>query len=458
MSIRTFYNRGLPPLIKACLLASASVFASVTSSMAQSEAPLVVSLSKDTPERTPGLKPDPKSLEGGIWGEAAKAEREAKTSGERNSDPALEAYVSGVESRLAGPFSSDIRLYVMDRPFFNATVSPNGYAEVWSGLLLRVETEDQLAFVLGHETGHFRHSHSLKRYQEMKNGQNAALAVSLVIAVAGAAASANATSYQSLNNINGITNGLINVTYLGTVAVLMSYSRETEAQADAYGLSYASQNGYFPGAGGQLWQALINETAASDSDKVRRSGSRNNIFGSHPLERDRVDALNSQDRQAHGGMVSTRTEADEKLARLAYRGHIRPFLGRWLKDDLRRKDYGQTIFVINRLAIDGEDAGVLSFYKAEAYRLRGKPDDLNAALDCYLTALKAPDAPVETQRQLGDLYRRIGNPTAALAAFNAYLAAAPDAEDAWMVQDQIDTINKAAAAAAPAATTTSQGE
>lgn len=455
MRTRRVYKKTLVALAQVCLL---STVLATTPALAQDATPLVVNLAKDTPERTPGVKPDSKSLEGGIWGEATKAEHEAKSSGERNVDPQLEAYVGGVESKLAGPFAGDIRLYVMDRPFFNASVSPNGYAEVWSGLLLRAETEDQLAFVLGHETGHFRHSHSLKRYQEMKNGSNAALAVSLVIAVAGAAAQANAGSYQAMQNINNVTSGLINVTYLGTIAVLMSYSRETEAQADAYGMTYATQDGYFPGAGAQLWQALINETKASDYDKVRRSGSRNNIFGTHPLENDRIDALNTQDRQAHGGKLSTRSDADEKAARLAYREHIRPFLGSWLKDDLRRKDYGQTIYVINRLAQDGEDRGVLAFYKGEAYRMRGKADDLTAALDCYLTALKAFDAPVETQRQLGDLYRRMGNSAAAVTAFNAYLAAAPNAEDAWMVQDQVDTITKTLPAAAPAPAALSQGE
>ena len=461
MTTRSHSNTALIALAQACLLGAAAVSVTPLPAMAQDTAPLVVNLSGDSPERTPGARPDPKSVEGGIWADADKAEHAANSSGERDPDPALRAYVSSVEAKVAGPFAGDIRLSVMDRPFFNAEVNPNGYAEVWSGLLLRAQTEDQLAFVLGHETAHFRHSHGMKRYKELKDNAHTMVAVTAVIAVVAVGAAANSSGYASngtyysgYDTYGDLGGTLIDVSYLASVAALMSYSRETEAEADAYGLSYASQAGYFSGGGAQLWQDLLDETAASDSTKVRRSVTRNNFFGSHPLETDRVDALNAQDRKMHGGAPSTRSDADEKAARLAYREHIRPFLGSWLKDDLRRKDYGQTIFLINRMAIDGQDMGVLNFYKGEAYRLRGKPEDQNAALDCYQTALKNSDAPPETQRQLGDVYRHMGNSAEALNAFKAYLALAPQANDAWIVQDEVDTLSKSLSAAAPVSTPT----
>lgn len=464
MTLRKNSRRALVALVQLSLIASALAPAATMPAMAQDGAqdstPLIVNLKNDSPERVPGAKPDPKSIEGGIWADADKAEHQAKSSGERNSDPALDAYISSVEAKVACPFSGDIRALVMDRPFFNADVNPNGYAEVWSGLLLRAQTEDQLAFVLGHETGHFRHSHSLKRYHELKAGNDAFMVGSAVLLLALAGAAANSGGYGSngYHDYNSYGSGLIDVGYLGTVAVLMSYSRESEAQADAYGLQYATQAGYFPGAGVQIWRGLLDEIAASDDPKVRKLGTRINIFGSHPLETDRIDALNAEDRAAHGGQLSARSEDDEKAARLAYRAHIRPFLGAWLKDDLRRKDYGETLFLIGRLAQDGEDPGVLNFYKGEAYRERGRPDDLQSALAAYQTAAQAPDAPKETPRQIGDVYRRLGDNASAVKAYQAYLTASPDASDAWMVQDEVDTLNKNLSAGAPATATPSQGE
>ncbi|MCR6658340.1 MAG: M48 family metallopeptidase [Asticcacaulis sp.] len=407
-------------------------------------------LDRDMPERIPGARPDPKSLEGGIWADSAKAERLAKTSGERDTDPALEAYISGVEAGVAGPFAGDIRMYVMDRPFFNASVSPNGYGEVWSGLLLRCETEDELAFVLGHETGHFRHSHGLKRYQEVKSGSNAAMVAMLVIGVAAAASAAASTpAGTTYRPVGGYSGTLIDLTYLGTIAVLMGYSRDTEAQADAYGLIYENKAGYFTGSGAALWTRMIEETQASDYEKVRRLPTRTNVFGSHPLESDRITLLNALDRQLHGGALASQDVAEAKAARAAYRAHVRPYLGRWLKDDLRRQDYGQTLYLIDHLSVDGEDAGLLNFYRGEALRLRGHTDDLPQALAAYKAALKSPDAPVETWRQLGDVYRHAGQTTEAQDAYRAYLAAAPTASDAWMIQDEIDTIAKTTPAETP---------
>ena len=418
--------------------------------------PLAANLAQDSPERAPAQKPDSKTLEGGLWAESLKAEQQAKTSGERDLDPALNAYVDGIMTKLAGPYAGEVRVYVMDRPFFNAQVAPNGYAEVWTGLLLRVDTEDQLAFVLGHEFGHFRHSHVLKTYQEMKDSQNAAMAASLLIAAVGVGAELNAGSYQAIRDINSVTNGLISVTYLGTIAALMSYSRETEADADAYGMIYARQAGWYTGGNAELWQDVMDETKASGFEKVRRGPSRINIFRDHPLEADRLAALTAQDKGFNHGTPSTRTQEETRAARLAYRAHIRPYLGAWLKDDLRRQDYGQTLFIIERLSRDGEDLGVLDFYRGEAYRLRdrqGTPDR-DDAVRAYKSALQSPDAPKETWRQLGEIYRRDNQTADAVAAFKTYLGLAPDASDAWMVQDELDTLVKTQSAAATTPTST----
>lgn len=414
---------------------------------AQTDAPpLVVNLGNDSPERQPGQKPVPNSLEAGIWAETAKVEHDARTSGERDTDPALEAYIGGVLTRVAGPFSGDVRLYVMDRPFFNASMAATGYTEVWTGLLLRCETEDDLAFVLGHESGHFRHSHVMRQYQAMKDGQNAALAASILLSAVALGASLNANSYSAIRDINNVTSGLVNLTYLGTIAALMNYSRDMEAQADAYGLIYARAANYYTGSAADLWRERLNETAASDYEKVRRSPSRINVFGDHPLEADRITALNARDLSLNGGKASFRSPEDSKAARAAYRDHIRPWLGAWLKDDLRRQDYGQTLYIIGRLSRDGLDPGLLNFYKGEALRLRGKRgaegSDMENAITAYKAALENPDAPKETWRQLGDVYRHFGMNTDAVDAFKHYIALAPDAQDAWMVQDQIDTLSR----------------
>ena len=360
-----------------------------------------VDLTSDGPLRAVGAKPVAKSLEDGIWVETDKAEFKAKSSGERTRQAALETYVQSVMNKVMGPHQGEARVYVMERPFFNATMAPNGYTEVWTGLLLRAQTEDELAFVLGHEAGHYLHSHSLRAYQGFKDRQNAALAASIVISIVAMGAAANANSYNAASNISNAASGLIDIVYLGTIAAYFGYSRETEGFADVYGHSLASGAGYDATAGETIWQGRLSETSASDYEKVRNSPTRINIFGSHPLESQRIDVLKSYNKALSQKIAKPLTAEDKRAARTSYRTQIRPYLGAWLKDDLRRQDYGQTLHIINALSIDGLDMGLLNFYKGEALRLRAKNDDLKMALAAYQSALAAPDAPPQAHRQMG---------------------------------------------------------
>lgn len=401
-------------------------------------------------ERRPGQTPEAGTLEFSIWEETKKAERDARTSGERNHDPALNAYVQSVLDRVTGDYKGDLRLYVMDRPFFNASMAPNGYTEVWTGLLLRAQTEDELAFVLGHEFAHYRLNHSVKAFENAKSNQNAATAATVVIAVLGAGAAANAGTYSAARDISNLTRGLIDVVYLGSIAAYFAYSRDNESEADANGDIYAHQAGYDPHAASRIWTYIIDENAASDYERTRNRGGRINVFGSHPLEQERVTALSQQ---ADGFKVAEDSPDILKQKRAAYREHIRPYLGKWLKDDLRRQDYGQTLFLISRLGQDGLDPGVLGFFEGEAHRLRAKDNmgsqDLLAAANAYAKAVSFPDAPPETWRQLGEVYRRMGRSTDAIAAFDAYLKKNPQAEDGWMIEDMLTSLKKVPAPATP---------
>ncbi|KAF0185360.1 MAG: peptidase m48 ste24p [Hyphomonadaceae bacterium] len=399
-----------------------------------------VDLSRENPLRSNNQQPIANSLEAGIWSEASKVELKASTSGERTSHRELETYVQSVVARILGARSMEVRTYVMERPFFNASVAPNGYTEVWTGLLLRVQSEDELAFVLGHEAGHYLRSHSVQTYQEYKDRQAATLALSLLLTVAAASAAANANSIGAANNIMNSTSTLIDIVYLGSLASFLGYNRDKEAAADIYGYDFALSGGYYPRAGENIWRRQIDETAASDEERKRRSPTRINVFGSHPLELERIEALRKYDMELNQQNQSASSSDVQKRA--DYRNRIRPYLSNWLRDDLRRRDFGQTIFVINNLLIDKADAGVLNFYKGEALRLRGREGDFASALGAYQEALLAQDAPVETNRQIGEIYRRQDKKPEALAAYKAYVAAAPNAEDAWIIQDLISQLEQ----------------
>lgn len=401
-----------------------------------------IDISSDTPVRPANTKPTANSLEDGIWVESDKVEQKARSSGERTRHLELETYVQSVMHRLLGDRSSEVRIYVMDRPFFNASAAPNGYIEVWTGLLLRVETEDELAFVVGHEAGHYLHSHSVQAYQSFKDRQHAAIAAGIIISIAAMGAAANAATPNAATDIMNAASTLTDVLYLGTLASFLSFSREKEGSADIYGYDLAQKANYYPRAGENIWKRIIDETAASDEEKKRRSPTRINVFSSHPLEVERIDALKTYDLEANNKVQNTISNENELKAKTEYRNHIRPYLAEWLRDDLRRRDYGQTIFIIDNLLKLNQDIGLLNYFKGEALRLRAKDTDLENAILAYRAAIAAPDAPIDTQKQIGEVYRRQGKNTEAINAYKTYISTQPNAEDVWIVEDLISQLEK----------------
>jgi predicted Zn-dependent protease len=375
--------------------------------------------------RPAGVRPADNTDEGGLWNAMDKAERDARASADVNRDPALNSYVKGVFCKVAPEYCNEVRIYLMDRPYFNAAMAPNGYMEVWSGTLLRARTEDELALVLGHEVAHYAENHSLESWRAQKSRAAGLMGVQLGVALLGAAAAANASNVDAARAAMDVADGVSNVIYLGTIASLFRFSREAETEADRLGWTRAAQAGYGGDMGVRIWTGLQAETKASQFARVRNSERRLNIFGSHPLTADRLKLM-----QALSGTRPNSSTGDPR----AYRAVIRPHLAAWIRDDMRRKDFGQTLHLLDRLSEGGEDLGLLGFFKGESYRLRREVGDHERARDAYLAASARPDAPVEVWRELGEAHRKTGNKTAARAALQAYLERAPKAEDRWLVE------------------------
>ena len=111
-------------------------------------------------------RPDAATEEGGLWALMDRQESRLRRSPFLVRDAALQRYLGDVICKVGGEHCRDTRLYVVRTPQFNATMAPNGMVQVWTGLLLRVENEAQLATVLGHELGHYLRHHALARLHE----------------------------------------------------------------------------------------------------------------------------------------------------------------------------------------------------------------------------------------------------------------------------------------------------
>lgn len=101
--------------------------------------------------------------------------------------------------------------------------------------------------------------------------------------------------------------------------------------------------------------------------------------------------------------------------------------------EVRRGQYEQSLALFDRgLARTPEDAA-MRFARGEVYRMRESPGDLERAADDLMLAAASPQAPAQAFRALGLLRRRQGDAPAAVAAFQQYLARAPQAGDAALI-------------------------
>jgi len=361
----------------------------------------------------PGYKPTELD-EMGLWKEMERAEEEIAGSNLLIEDPKITGYLRNLIGTVGGPAAKDFRIYLARIPDFNAMMFPSGFAVVFSGLLLRMRNEAQLAGVIAHESGHFLRRHMIRSWRDQKRKSDIFAFGAMLAGVGGAGAGVYLGDYVQLAQ-------------LGTILSLFQYSRAMEAEADAMGARLIAETGYPPIEMANIWQQLIGEENASARyrGKHRRKGG---IFDTHPSEGSRMADL-----RADAAEITVAGKAyDDKRARyLSTIGAIRPML---LDDQVKLNDPGASQYLIETLAQDGWN-GLLRFYEGEVWRLRNRPGDELRASQSYAAAVAYPDAPAEAFRWHGIALLKQGRRTEAKAAFARYLVMKPDAPDAaWVRQ------------------------
>jgi predicted Zn-dependent protease len=361
----------------------------------------------------PGFKPTDKD-EMGLWKDMDRAEEEIAGSNLVVQDPNLTAYLKSIIGTVGGPAAKDFRIYLLRIPDFNAMMFPSGFAVVFSGLLLRMRNEAQLAGVIAHESGHFLRRHMIRSWRDERRKTDLLAVGSMLVGIGGAGAGVYLGDYVQLAE-------------LGTLLSLLSYSREMEAEADALGVKLMEQNDYPPIEMSNIWEQLIGEEDASARyrNKHRHKGG---IFDTHPSDASRMADLraDAQELTVPGKAYDARRE--RYLSTIA---NIRPTL---LDDQVKLNDPGASQYLIETLAQDGWN-GLLRFYEGEVWRLRNRPGDQLRADQSYAAAVVYPDAPADAWRWHGISLMKQGRSAEAKAAFARYLTMKPDAPDAsWVRQ------------------------
>jgi predicted Zn-dependent protease len=188
------------------------------------------------------------------------------------------AYVEGVGRRVAS-YSGTAnagQIYhftTLNSAVENAFAVPGGYVYITRQLMGIMNDEAELAFVVGHETGHIAANHAQRR----KSAAQSNSILGVLGAVLGAVVGNNAFG-------NMISQSAMQFSKLRT----LSFSREQEYQADVLGIRYLTGAGYDPNAGATML-AQLSRTSALEARVQGDTGRSTPEWAStHPLSENRV--------------------------------------------------------------------------------------------------------------------------------------------------------------------------
>ncbi|ARO88688.1 peptidase M48 Ste24p [Nitrosospira lacus] len=190
--------------------------------------------------------------------------------------PTLQNYVNAVGQKLARKSHRpqlEYHFTVVDSPQVNAFALPGGYIYVTRGILAYLNSEAELAAVLGHEIGHVTARHSVRQYSAATAANAAATVGGLVAGIF--MPQLGGQLAQGIQSLLGFTGSVL----------LSGYGRSHELEADRLGAEYLARSGYDPQAMIKVIGVLKNqelfdiEAAKQEGREPRRY---HGIFATHP--------------------------------------------------------------------------------------------------------------------------------------------------------------------------------
>lgn len=320
-------------------------------------------------------------------------------------DDALNRYVADVGAGMWArshrpnmPYSAR----VVNANYINAYTFPGGSMAATRGILLEMQNEDELAALMGHEIGHVNARHAAQRAGQGMLAQ---------IAVTSVAIAAELSDYRALAPIVQIGG------QIGASAMLASYSRDHERQADALGLEYMTKQGYNP----EGMVGLMNMLRRQSGEKP---GLLETMFSSHPMSSERYDTAVRDANTKYAASKQARIRRERYMDNTARLRRMKPAIDAEQRGEaaLSKKAVGEAEQHFNQaLGIAPDDyTGLVLMAKTQLAQKRTQDADR------YLERARAI-YPTEGQAlQMGGIVKlALRQPDAAFQRFDAYDKALP---------------------------------
>ena len=224
---------------------------------------------------------------------AQQVERQAKVI----TDPVIAEYVNRVGQNIVRNSDAKVpfTIKVLDSEEVNAFALPGGFFFINSGLILRADSEAELAGVMGHEIAHVAARHGSRSATKGGIAQIGMLAAAIAIPYGW-------TGYAVQQGAG-----------LAIPMGFLAFSRANEREADHLGLQYMYKAGYDPTAFVDFFEKI--ETLEN-----RKPGSVAKVFMTHPMTDDRIKASQEEiqkDLNPKPEYVVNTSEFNDVKARLA---------------------------------------------------------------------------------------------------------------------------------------------
>ncbi|MGD9637457.1 MAG: M48 family metalloprotease [Alphaproteobacteria bacterium] len=189
----------------------------------------------------------------------------------------VQNYVTKIGNELAKHVENQeykYRFFVLDAPDVNAFAVSGGYIYIYRGLLSYLNSEAELASILGHELGHVNARHISEAIAQYYWAKFTKLAIKALMSGNG----------QTTNDM--FDNGLDTLTSV----LLRGFTRKQEFEADKLGIRYMSKAGYDPEAsvaGFETFYAYSKLAAVMNGGKVK-DADKIDIMETHPRTKERI--------------------------------------------------------------------------------------------------------------------------------------------------------------------------
>jgi len=307
-------------------------------------------------------------------------------------NPELQSLVSSIGTRLADISERNnliFRFTLLDSDQVNAFATPGGYIYITRGLLAYLNSEAELAAVLGHEIGHVTARHSVRQQTQSTLAG---------IAGIGVAVATGSRAAMDLSRLLG-------------AAVVRGYGRKMELESDALGARYLAKTDYTPNAMIDVIGVLKNQEVFEKyraKEEEREPRVYHGVFASHPKNDTRlqevIEAANTINPDAPNVNQAEREAFIKKLDGLVFDKPSKEGVTR--ENSFYHNDLDIAFDFPDNWRVDNQPTHVDLYAPKEKALIRFRMDDLNKKMsprDFIINSLEVKRFLSEEEFNVGDM-------------------------------------------------------